>query len=191
MFLGIVYIMNDYAAFCKDLKLTSTDDILAASSIINGGKKISKEKKNLLRKEMRNIFSDSIEATVIPRGLSPQLRALVCQRRSQRSKEERMFKWFVAVYNKPLADVGSEKWDSDLEEAINLFSIKRKTLVLHRGSIYFTGCRAAWVWAFIYFFRLLFLTSLYLLRPNVKEYIIKNYWWCMVHFLLTYCLRKP
>ena len=84
--------MNDYAAFCKDLKLTSTDDILAASSIINGGKKISKEKKNLLRKEMRNIFSDSIEATVIPRGLSPQLRALVCQRRSQRSKEERMFK---------------------------------------------------------------------------------------------------
>ena len=45
MSIGLVHIMSKYAMFWKDLKLTSTDDILAATGVRIEDDKISKQNK--------------------------------------------------------------------------------------------------------------------------------------------------
>ena len=82
MFMSIdfMHVMNKYAVFWKDLKLTSIDDILAAAGVRIEDYKISKQSRNLLRKDINDIFSNAINATVHPLGLTPQMRALVRQR---------------------------------------------------------------------------------------------------------------
>ena len=125
---GYLYLNGKKASFFRDLTFTSTDDLMKAI----GHDPENQPGSSISRHAAREKFVEAVRSHSLPKGINPEFRKLVQQRRAQRHREELVIEWYVKVFKQPLPTIGSEAWDSTLGKAQIQMILMSKTDILSR-----------------------------------------------------------
>ena len=132
LWFGYLFLSNKKSAFFRDLTFTSTDDLMKA---IERTKELPSDDsvvKNISKDKVRKKFIGAVHSHSFPKGLNPEFRKLVQQRRSQRHREDLLMEWYSKLYKQAPPPPRSEEWDSTLQEAQNQMILTSKTDILSR-----------------------------------------------------------